>query len=87
MTAKEKAEELVNKFKPHVYPFLGSSFLTGDDSPEVIMMNAKKCAHFVADQVLLENPTLQGTSDDLITMIIQSKAYWNSVKIEIEKLK
>ena len=36
-------EELEDKFRPLVYPYIGSSFLTGTESPEVIKMNTKEC--------------------------------------------
>jgi len=88
LTAKEKAEELVNKYKPLVYPFsAGSGFLSGDISEEMIIRNAKKCAQIAVDEILQTNPTLKGTSEDLITMIVQTKAYWHSVSINIEKIK
>lgn len=35
--------ELEEKFRPLVYPYIGSSFLTGTESPEVIKINTKEC--------------------------------------------
>lgn len=41
--------KLEKKFKPIVYPFIGSSFLTGDESEEVIKMNVKTCTEITTD--------------------------------------
>jgi hypothetical protein len=44
------AIELVNKFKPFVYPFIGSSMLTNTEDESVIMSNAKLCANISIDE-------------------------------------
>lgn len=41
---KEKATEIVEMYKSVVYPYSGSGFMTGTESDEVILMNAKHCA-------------------------------------------
>lgn len=37
MTPKEKAGNLINEFKPLVYPYLGSGMLTNDHNDEVVL--------------------------------------------------
>lgn len=41
---KEKAQEIVEMYKSVVYPYSGGGFMTGTESDEVILMNAKHCA-------------------------------------------
>lgn len=53
--SKEKAKEFIEFFTPYVYPFIGSSFLTGDESPEVILMLSKRCASKVVDELIKES--------------------------------
>lgn len=54
-TAKEKAIELLEKFKSLVNGYLGSSYLTGTEFPEQILAEAKKCVliHIEESQDLL----------------------------------
>lgn len=54
MKQKQEAQDLVDQFKGIVYPYIGSSMLTNDQSDEVILMNAKTCAHIVADKMIYE---------------------------------
>ena len=72
MTAKEKALELVDKYKPFVYPFMGSSYLTGDGYDEVILRNSKICALIAVIEILNEPDC--------------SEVFWQEVKQEIELL-
>ena len=79
MTPKEKAQNLVEKYKPYVYPYIGSSYLTGDEFPEEILRNAKICALITVDEIISDQ---NGNDTD-----IGNKAWWwNEVKQEIEKL-
>jgi hypothetical protein len=75
MTPKEKSEYLVNKYKPYVYPYVGSSYLTGDEYPEQILSYAKKCASIAADEIL-----------SLFVHECADTIYWTEVKKEIEKI-
>jgi hypothetical protein len=87
MTPKEKSEELIERFRPQCYCFLGSGMLTNTYDERVSTMNAKQCALIAVDQVLESIPpliTLEGfgsalfENDDVI--------WWNQVKQELEKL-
>ena len=80
MTPKEKAQNLVEKYKPYVYPYIGSSYLTGDEFPEEILRNAKICALIAVDEIL--NAIEFSSQADELSKI----TYWNEVKQEIEKL-
>ena len=73
MTPNERAEELVNKYKPYVYPYVGSSYLTGDEYPEQILSYAKKCASISVDEIL-----------SLFVHECADTRYWTEVKKEIE---
>ena len=70
------AIEKVNKYKPFVYPFMGSGYLTGTEDDVVILINAKKCALFEVDGII---DALSCIREDLVL-------YWKLVKNEIELL-
>lgn len=70
MTTKEKAQELVDKFLPHVRWKMGQ---------EDIKQRAKQCALIAVDEVLEETIERDG-------MRIVNNQYWIEVKQEIEKL-
>ena len=78
MEAKDKAIELVEKYKPMVNGYVGSSMLTNTEYPETILRNAKQCALIAVDEIIdyLISNQITGT---LMT-------YWQEVKNEIEKL-
>lgn len=52
MTATEKANELVQKFKPFVYCYRGSGMLTNWEDENVILEMSKKCALIVIDELM-----------------------------------
>ena len=47
---------------------------------------AKQCAIISINKILLTNPTIKGTSKDLVTQIVQTKAYYYRLQDEIKKL-
>ena len=73
MAPKQKAEELVRKFKPFV------QFKMGVDQSYVLKM-AKYCALVAVDEIITNMEPL--SSMDAIMIGIK---YWNLVKLEIEK--
>lgn len=75
MTPKEKAEELVDKYKPFVYCFLGSGMLSNTLDEDVQNYSAKRCTLIAVDEILKVLPDIQELWD-----------YWAEVKSEIEKL-
>ena len=80
MSEKEKAQELVEKFKD----FIGSSMLTNTES-EQILSQAKKVATMVVDEILFE--TRQGQKLDWIHERNEGQeyiVYWVKVKAEIQ---
>lgn len=92
MTPKEKAEELVNKYKPFVYCYLGSGMLSNWEDETVILSNAKQCALIAVDEMLKETNTVIPeevyTDNGLEVIIVLNPRikYWQEVKNEIEKL-
>jgi hypothetical protein len=71
MTPKEKAKELVDKFRMNVLDYEGSGLNT---------FKAKQCALIAVDEIIEQNNiwikhTGKGTNN-----------YWQEVKTEIEKL-
>ena len=55
LTPAEKAKELVEKYKPMVNGYVGSSMLTNTEYPETILRNAKKCALIAVDLAIEYN--------------------------------
>lgn len=83
MLPKEKAQELVSKFKDYVHGYVGSSMLTNYEYPEQILSQAKKVAMIVADEMLHQYTTLNA---DLINALYRTEkvVFWQQVKIEID---
>lgn len=85
VTAKEKAQELVNQFKDFVHGYVGSSMLTNTEYPDQILSQAKKVATKVVDEILAE--VKYGQKMDWIKERRGGQeyaAYWNDVKTEIQ---
>lgn len=85
MSEKEKAQELVEKFKDFVHGFVGSSMLTNTEYPEQILSQAKKVATMVVDEILFE--ISQGQKLDWIQERYEGQeyiVYWAKVKAEIQ---
>lgn len=74
MDPKEKAKQLIWEFLP---------LLEGWESKEKTELS-KKLALICVNEVQQTNPTIKGNSDDLTTMIVQTKAYWRMVEAEIK---
>lgn len=70
MTPKEKAAQLIQDF----YEF-------GDDK-----IQTKSRVLTCVNEILKTNPTIKGTSYDLLTQIVQTKAYYYQVIDEIKKI-
>ena len=84
MSEKEKAKELVEKFKDYVHGYIGSSMLTNTEYPEQILAQAKKVATIVVDEILQE--VSQGRKLDWIQERREGQEYiiyWAKVKAEI----
>ena len=72
MTAKEKAQELVDKFRTEITSFLGDNMKK---------INAKKCALVAVDELIKIHYLLTTTHDTS-----PSINYWKEVKKEIQNL-
>lgn len=85
MSEKEKAQELVEKFKDFVHGYVGSSMLTNTEYPEQILSQAKKVATIVVDEILQE--IRYGQKLDWIQERKEGQeyiVYWTKVKSEIQ---
>ena len=85
MSEKEKAQELVEKFKDFVHRYVCSSMLTNTEYPELILSQAKKVATIVVDEILQE--IRQGQKLDWIQERREGQeyiVYWAKVKAEIQ---
>lgn len=70
MTPKEKAEDLVDKYRDTIISFLSDNMKD---------MNAKRCALIAVDEILKDREVIDG-------MRVINDPYWLEVKQEIEKL-
>lgn len=52
MTPKEKCDELIEKFSPQCYCFLGSGMLTNTQNDEVQLRNAIQCSIICCKEIL-----------------------------------
>jgi hypothetical protein len=72
MTPKEKAQELVDKFRSEILSFLGD---------RIKDQNAKRCALIAVDELIKIHYLLTTTHDTS-----PSINYWKEVKQELDKL-
>jgi len=81
MTAKEKANELIEKMKPYMYCYMGSGMLTNTYDEDVANNFAKRCALITVEEVIdTESKNwLSAKREDLI-------GFWKDVKTELEAL-
>jgi len=75
MTPKEKAIELVEKYKDYVHGYVGSSILTNYEYPSQILAQAKKVALITVDEML-----------KVISTGSYNETFYKEVKDEIAKL-
>ena len=52
MTPKEKANEIIENFKPYMYCYMGSGMLSNTYDPEIQLNNAKRCALIMVDGLI-----------------------------------
>lgn len=83
MTAKNKAKELVEKYKDFVAGYIGSSMLTNTEYPEIILMNAKQCALIAVYEIINTEMLID---EDVYVETKSYLAYWQEVKTEITNL-
>ena len=84
MIPKQKAEELVEKFKPHSH-FWVHDFGRKKDYDIEQLENAVECALIAVDEIINSLETYGKESDELQNMENDFR-YWQEVKQEIEKL-
>jgi hypothetical protein len=79
MTPEAKAKELIDKFLPSMFCYLGSGMLTNTYDDGVAMGNAKECA-LIAVNEIIDNivPSNHGTET--------LKKYWQAVKQSLTNL-
>jgi len=79
MTPKEKAEDLIHKFKKYsYYPKTNDDILFVNE----LNKNAKQCALTAVNEIINSNPH----SNPLNTEVYSTMDWWKEVKQEIEKL-
>lgn len=92
MTAKEKAQQLVDKFRNHVNPYIGSSMLSNTIDERAILFQSKKCANIVCDEVIAHVENMndyffpqEGSDEDGMNGYDKIE-FFKEVKNEIDKL-
>lgn len=82
MTPKQKAKELVGKYKEYVHGYIGSSMLSNHEYPEQILLQAKKASLITANEVT-DSLGLLNQSDMKVKYEI---LHWKWVKDEINNI-
>ncbi len=84
MTAKEKATELIEKFKDKVNPYIGSGMLSNTHDDSAILWQSKKCVQIVCDECLKEHCHESEHKDPKA----QDRwiEFWQDVKREVDAL-
>jgi hypothetical protein len=77
MTPKEKAEELIEKYKQYSQLEIGYQGITSR------IQSAKKCALIAVDEIINNNNKIPGNVNGLHT--IENTSYWEQVKQEVER--
>lgn len=79
MNTQDKASELVLKFTPFMYCYMGSGMLSNDYDKNVVLDFAKKCAVISVDEILkaLKVPPIENKGSKLYDSQID---YWQEVK-------
>ena len=87
LTPKQKAEELVEKFKPHSH-FWVHDFGRKKDYDIEQLENAVKCALIAVDEIINSSPSLPIISDvgNFVNDIEESTEFWKEVKQELLKM-
>ena len=82
MNTQDKASELVLKFIPYMYCYMGSGMLSNDYDKNVVFDFAKKCAVISVEETLkaLQVPPIENKGHALYDSQID---YWNEVKVLI----
>lgn len=88
MEPRKKALELIKiSFDPLA---VATGFEAGVKSKRELFITIQNISKGIATRFVTEiqrtNPTIKGTSTDLCTMIVQTKAYWIRVQEEIDKM-
>jgi len=85
MEVTEKAQELVDKFNPFVYCYMGSGFMTNTYNARAALLMQKECAKISVDEIIKEYERLSSNKQtNVITVMEINYNYWNKVKIEID---
>jgi hypothetical protein len=86
MTPKEEAEQIIDKYMPMMYCYLGSGMLTNSYDEGVAKSNAKSCAILhcqgIIDFMMLDD----AKHEDCHWANSPEVVYWYEVKNEINKL-
>lgn len=89
-THKQKAEELVEKYSPMMYCYMGSGMLSNDYDEKVVKENAIECAKIAVDEILELNIAWidEGIQKDYPKRfdLEQTREYWQEVKNELNKM-
>lgn len=86
MTPKEKAQELIKKFKNHVNPYIGSGMLSNTHDDGAILRQSKFCAEITVDEVIKQWEYIDTHIADLGGELNPNLRYWQEVREEILNL-
>lgn len=82
MNSKEKAKELIEKYKPHMYCYVGSGMLSNTYDESVVLQNAVECSIIAVDEIMENLERL--CISPLGTYSNPKIPFWQEVKEELE---
>lgn len=86
MTPKEKAKELVDKFKDKVNPYVGSGMLSNTYDDRTILVQSQRCALIATEEIIEQWDYIDTYLADMGGELNPNLRYWLNVKEEIKKL-
>ena len=84
MNQKEKAKELIEKYKPHMYCYMGSGMLSNTYDESVVLQNAVKCSIIAVEEIIDQWEYIDTYLADGNGELNPNLKYWYQVKKELE---
>ena len=90
MTPKEKAQEIINKFRHYSNGYKWTTTVAGKSivlvDTEMQVKNAKQCALIAVNEILKSNPCCESLDRGANFIWQDNTYYWQEVRKEIEAL-
>lgn len=85
MFPRQKAKELIEKFKPHTYCFIGSGMLTNSYDERIALLEAQKCAQICVKEIVESIPMKPELNTEEHDINMHSEDFWSDVDYWLHK--